>query len=69
MALSKVFGCIYKYTVAGNFNHKPILPMFISVKYNSHDLVVILTEVIHPLDNKPVLRTVINLGAANDDLY
>ena len=69
LLLSYASGCLCKYIVMGNFNHKPNPPLFISVKSNFYDLVEVLTEGIHPLDSNLVLKTIIYSGDADDYLY
>ena len=51
-----------------NFNSELILPLFIPMYFNLCDIVVVLLEVIHPLNINLVLRTAINLGYVDDEL-
>ena len=54
--------------MVGNFNHDTTLYLFIIMQYNFHKIVVVLPEVIHPLNSNMVLRTIVDLGSADDNL-
>ena len=54
--------------MAGSFNNDPTTPLFIPVHPNFLNLVVVLPEVIHPLNSNTLLRKVVDSGSDDNDL-